>query len=189
MPGTKQRSFKCPVSGEVLTLAATQWVRLYWFYFEDPETGSLLSQAAVSGGEDCAPSLLSLTSPRVLFSPLSPACVLSHVRLSVAPWTVGSSIHGILQARILEWAAKPSSRGSSRPRDRALLLFRDCLLLCRQIIDHRATGEAPSMTTGSNNRWNQFIDKELNSFFLIMLSFKRTTVAYYLQVRRTILSF
>ena len=29
----------------------------------------------------------------------------------------GSSVHGILQARILERAAMPSSRGSSRPRD------------------------------------------------------------------------
>ena len=29
----------------------------------------------------------------------------------------GSSVHGILQARILEWVAMPSSRGSSRPRD------------------------------------------------------------------------
>ena len=27
-----------------------------------------------------------------------------------------SSVHGILQARILEWAAMPSSRGSFRPR-------------------------------------------------------------------------
>ena len=30
----------------------------------------------------------------------------------------GSSVHGILQARILEWVAMPSSKGSSRPRDR-----------------------------------------------------------------------
>ena len=30
---------------------------------------------------------------------------------------LGSSISGILQARILEWIAVPSSRGSSRPRD------------------------------------------------------------------------
>ena len=30
----------------------------------------------------------------------------------------GSSVHGILQARILEWIAIPFSRGSSRPRDR-----------------------------------------------------------------------
>ena len=27
----------------------------------------------------------------------------------------GSSVHGILQARILEWVAMPSSRGSSQP--------------------------------------------------------------------------
>ena len=32
----------------------------------------------------------------------------------------GSSIHGILQARILEWVARPSSRGSSQPRSPAL---------------------------------------------------------------------
>ena len=30
----------------------------------------------------------------------------------------GSSVHRILQARILEWVAMPSSRGSSQPRDR-----------------------------------------------------------------------
>ena len=29
----------------------------------------------------------------------------------------GSSVFGILQARILEWVAMPSSRGSSQPRD------------------------------------------------------------------------
>ena len=27
----------------------------------------------------------------------------------------GSSVHGILQAKILEWVAMPSSRGSSQP--------------------------------------------------------------------------
>ena len=29
----------------------------------------------------------------------------------------GFSVHGILQARILEWVAIPFSRGSSQPRD------------------------------------------------------------------------
>ena len=33
-----------------------------------------------------------------------------------SPW--GFSVHGILQARILEWIAIPFSRGSSWPRDR-----------------------------------------------------------------------
>ena len=30
----------------------------------------------------------------------------------------GSSVHGILQAGVLEWVAMPSSRGSCLPRDR-----------------------------------------------------------------------
>ena len=30
---------------------------------------------------------------------------------------LGSSVHGILQARILEWVAISYSRGSSQPRD------------------------------------------------------------------------
>ena len=46
---------------------------------------------------------------------------LSHVRLFVTPWTVAHQAPlsmGILQARILEWVAMPSSRGTSQPRDR-----------------------------------------------------------------------
>ena len=45
---------------------------------------------------------------------------LIHVRLFATPWTV---VHqallsmGILQARILEWIARPSSRGFSQPKD------------------------------------------------------------------------
>ena len=31
----------------------------------------------------------------------------------------GSSVHGVIQARMLEWVAMPSSRGSSQPRDQA----------------------------------------------------------------------
>ena len=33
----------------------------------------------------------------------------------------GSSVHGILQARILEWVAMPSSRGSFQPRDQTCI--------------------------------------------------------------------
>ena len=45
----------------------------------------------------------------------------------------GSSVHGILQARILEWVAFPFSRGSSQPKDRALRR-NPGLHLCRQIL-------------------------------------------------------
>ena len=36
---------------------------------------------------------------------------------------LGSSVHGILQARILEWVALPSSRGSSQPRDQTQISY------------------------------------------------------------------
>ena len=38
----------------------------------------------------------------------------------------GSSIHGILQARIPEWVAVPSSRGSSWPRDQTHISYVSC---------------------------------------------------------------
>ena len=48
------------------------------------------------------------------------AQLLSHIGLFVIPRTVAQQAPlsmGILQARILEWVAMPSSRGSSQPRD------------------------------------------------------------------------
>ena len=39
----------------------------------------------------------------------------------------GSSIHGILQARILKWHAMPSSRGSSQSRDRPCISYISCI--------------------------------------------------------------
>ena len=49
----------------------------------------------------------------------------------------GSSVHGILQARILEWVAVPSCKGSSQPRDRTCVSFIFCIH--RQIPYHYAT--------------------------------------------------
>ena len=40
-----------------------------------------------------------------------------------------SSVYWILQARILEWAAMPSSRGSSQPRDRTCFSYEGSLPL------------------------------------------------------------
>ena len=53
----------------------------------------------------------------------------------------GSPVHGILQARILEWVTISSSRGSSRPRDQTHRLTFACT--GRWILRHRATREAP----------------------------------------------
>ena len=46
----------------------------------------------------------------------------------------GFSVHGILQARILEWVATAFSGGSSRPRDRTRSSHVSCT--GRQILDH-----------------------------------------------------
>ena len=70
---------------------------------------------------------------------LSPAYVHAHAQscptlcnpMDYSP--PGSSIHGIFQARILEWVATSSSRGSSRPRDQT------CICIGRQILCHSAT--------------------------------------------------
>ena len=54
----------------------------------------------------------------------------------------GSSVHGILQARILEWITMPSSRGSSQPRDGTHV---SCISsIGRQVFSHSATWEAQS---------------------------------------------
>ena len=65
--------------------------------------------------------------------------------LFATPWTVsppGSSVHGILQARILEWVAISFSRGSFQPRDRIQVsdIVGRCFIVwatreaCRQIL-------------------------------------------------------
>ena len=40
---------------------------------------------------------------------------------------LGSSIHGILQARILEWVAMPSSKGSSWPSGWTYFSYVSCI--------------------------------------------------------------
>ena len=73
-------------------------------------------------------SILSALFPKVTPIPRS-FIARSSAKSEVAPsWTIlcdpidcslpGSSVHGIFQARVLEWIAISFFRGSSRPRDR-----------------------------------------------------------------------
>ena len=39
----------------------------------------------------------------------------------------GSSLHGVFQARILEWVALSFSRESSRPRDQTCISYVSCI--------------------------------------------------------------
>ena len=49
----------------------------------------------------------------------------------------GSSVHGSLQARMLEWVAISSSRGSSRPRNGTHVSYVSCI--GRRVLYHCAT--------------------------------------------------
>ena len=67
----------------------------------------------------------------------------------------GSSIHGILQARGLEWVAISSSRGPSWPRDRTLtscVSYISCI--GRQTLYHWATWEALREAGNWVNNWS-----------------------------------
>ena len=61
-----------------------------------------------------------LETKYVLYETSSVCELLSHVCLFLILWTVAYQdplSTGILQARILEWVATPSCRGSSQPRN------------------------------------------------------------------------
>ena len=76
---------------------------------------------------------------------------LSRVQFFATPWTVAhqESVHGILQARVLEWVAISFSRGSSWPRDRTQV---SCIV--GRCFNLWATREAPRCKLQSNyNNW------------------------------------
>ena len=54
----------------------------------------------------------------------------------------GPSVHGILQARTLEWVAMPSSRGSSQPRDQMQISYASCV--GRRVHYHQHHLESPT---------------------------------------------
>ena len=64
---------------------------------------------------NCEITLLILFSCRSVLCLVAQSCPTLCDPLDCSP--PGSSLHGILQVRILEWVAMPSSRGSSQPRD------------------------------------------------------------------------
>ena len=77
-----------------------------------------------------------------------------------------SSVHGILQARILEWVATPSSRGSSWPRDRTHVSCISCT--CRWILyslSHPGSPNvvyiSPQLTEEHIEKWKE--EKELSN--------------------------
>ena len=54
----------------------------------------------------------------------------------------GSSIHGILQARILGWVAMPSSREPFQPRDQTCFSCGSCIAGVSLLLSHRGSPES-----------------------------------------------
>ena len=71
----------------------------------------------------------------------------------------GSSIHGILQARVLEWIAISFSRGSSLPRDwtRVFLIAGRCFTICWG----RSSKIRIQMLAGLNSHLEAWLGKDL----------------------------
>ena len=68
-----------------------------------------------------------------------PSCLTLSDPMDYSP--PGFSVRGVLQARMLEWVAMPSSREYSRPRDRTHI---SCVSWsCRWVTYHWATREVP----------------------------------------------
>jgi len=76
----------------------------------------------------------------------------------------GFSVHRIFQARILEWGAISSSRGSSQPRDWTYISYISCIGL--RILYHWATWEAHFL-----NRFIVFFLLGLRVFQYILVTF------------------
>ena len=58
----------------------------------------------------------------------------------------GFSVHGILQARVLEWIAIPSSRGSSQPRNQTCIPY--ISRTGRQVLYHESHMGSPQKNIG-----------------------------------------
>ena len=102
---TRDRSWKlCPcIGGQILIHCTTREV-LIMFYSDllhSNKSLTLLSSYSANPWIKCPIYCIAL---RACLTPMD--CSLPS-----------SSVHGIFQARILEWVGMPPSRGSSRPRD------------------------------------------------------------------------
>ena len=90
----------------------------------------------------------------------------------------GSSVHGIFQARILEWVPIPFSRGSYRPRDRTQF---SC------IAGRFFTDESPGKTTSvysTNIQWCPTSSRPWTMCQVYKEKWGRTLVSYHLKDNR-----
>ena len=80
----------------------------------------------------------------------------------------GSFVHGILQARVLEWDAMLSSR-SPRPRYRTCISFISCI--SRRVLYHQHRLGSPASTVPCNHEQTLAFCISLGSKYLPLLTF------------------
>ena len=134
------------VSRSVLSDSATTWTVIlqaslsmgfsrqeYWSGLPCPSPGDLPD----TGIEPESPAL------QADFLPSDPLCVCVHAKLlqwcptlcgSIDYSFPGSSVRGILQARILQWVAMPFTKGSSWPMDQTHISYVSCIV--KRVLDH-----------------------------------------------------
>ena len=99
----------------------------------------------------------------------------------------GSSVHGIFQARVLEWVAISFSRGSSQPRDQTWV---------SHIVDRRLPSEPPgksrkkefNLLQGKNSTFLEAWEKETSnriSKIIIIIKRQRNATQFKEQTRNT----
>ena len=81
----------------------------------------------------------------------------------------GSCVPGILQAKILELVAMPSSRGSSQPRDQTLILYISCI--GRQVLYHQHHQGSPTFYLNGYNTYLTRLLQELNEPGMALAAF------------------
>ena len=102
--------------------------------------------------------------------------------MSDSLWPYGlpcSSVHGILQAKVLEWVAISFSRGSSEPRDQTrvsciahrfftIWAIREAIKILK-ILKNNSTKKCVSIHKYLSNRWKLY-----NFFFFFLMGFAVT---------------
>ena len=87
----------------------------------------------------------------------------------------GSSVHGILQERILEWVAMPSSRGSSPPRNKLASPMSPAL--AGKFFTTSTTWEAPLAPYAKiNSKWIKDLNIRPETIITLRGKYKQNTL-------------
>ena len=75
----------------------------------------------------------------------------------------GSYVHGIFQARILEWVAISFSKGSSQPWDQTCIFCVSCI--AGRLFTTEPSGKSNCIMDNSQSMANEYMKELISSFF------------------------